>query len=883
MKISTLSTYIFFAFITIINAQKIRKNLPLSDVDFPTQRHCAMHEADSLLRKKHPKLSAQDFENKMKKLVSDYNKKNWAARTEADTIFIPVIVHIISSNEAIGTGANITTSQVYSQLDALNEDYQRILGTNGYNTSPLSSPILIKFVPASHSPSGAALSEPGIDRINITTVTSWTLVQLENSLKPNTQWDPTKYMNIWTVRFGGTLTKTLGYAQLPSLSGLDGLDPDEGEANTDGVVIRYNAFGRTGSVKAPYNLGRTTTHEVGHFLGLRHIWGDADNCTGTDYCADTPPTTEAIYNCPSAASSCTEGLSAMIQNYMDYTDDACMNIFTNDQKTRIMTVLTNSPRRKELRTSSGYIPSQKPLAQFVASNTTICKSTSVTFTDQSGRVPTSWSWKVLNSNNQTIAMATTASFNLNFTATGMYSVQLIATNTFGSDTALKKNYIQVVESGNTSYPIAEDFESGAYLSNWLFSNPSGNDNWQISNTASANGVGSKSLFFNNFDSTYNQTGIKTAFISPKFNFSSNQFAYLTFDVAYARFSNYSDTLSVSISTDCGASYSTLWKRGGLSLATAPDANDLFTPTSNQWRTEQLSLGALNGFSNVQFKIENISGWGNALYIDNIKIFTPARTSVPGSNFIANPTTVCGGNVVTLIDQSTQFPTAWAWTITHKTNATTPISSTTQNPSVLFNVSGIYHIQLIASNSVGQGSTNLKSNYLMIKSNPTISIFASATEVECGKPVTLSAYGGNQYTWYSDRSDQPINLTNSYIVTDTVFYSTTYYVLASNTEGCESIESVNIDTFGECAQTGIEDENSLKNLIQVFPNPTVGVLNIIIPNKTANVDFELINMHGVSVFKQTITESTSTYQLPILPNGMYYYKLGSMVGKLTLSK
>ncbi|QDO95232.1 zinc metalloprotease [Formosa sediminum] len=267
---------------------------------------------------------------------------------------IPVVVHVIHFGEAIGEGANISLEQIESQIEVLNEDFRRKSNTNGYNNNTNGADTEIEFYLAEYAPDGTLLTEPGVDRVNGGR-SEWPkgniLNPIDTYIKPSTIWNPESYFNIWTVNFGGFSGRNLlGYAQFPSQSGLAGLYEDEGSAETDGIVIGYKYFGSSEkgnfpSLIPPYDLGRTTTHEVGHWLGLRHIWGDG-NCLYDDFCLDTPNASGPNYDCESIKISCEE--PEMPQNYMDYTNDNCMNIFTNNQKERMITVLKNSPRRKEL-------------------------------------------------------------------------------------------------------------------------------------------------------------------------------------------------------------------------------------------------------------------------------------------------------------------------------------------------------------------------------------------------------------------------------------------------------------------------------------------------------------------------------------------------------
>jgi hypothetical protein len=151
-------------------------------------------------------------------------------------------------------------------------------------------------------------------------------------------YQPQNYLNIWVVNkmvsYGSTI---LGYAQFPG-----------GPAATDGIVLGHNFTGRTGKVSAPYHRGRTATHEVGHWINLRHIWGDA-TC-GTDYVGDTPQHNTSNGGCPSDThrSTCTGTPLEMWMNYMDYTYDECMYMFTDLQRDRMRTVFAAGGARASM-------------------------------------------------------------------------------------------------------------------------------------------------------------------------------------------------------------------------------------------------------------------------------------------------------------------------------------------------------------------------------------------------------------------------------------------------------------------------------------------------------------------------------------------------------
>lgn len=314
---------------------------------------CATTEYEQFLQEKNPKrMTDAQFETWITPLVKKHKAMRTASKMAATIITIPVVVHVIHSGEAIGTAPNISDAQVESQITVLNEDFRKMLGSNGYNTNPDGADVEIEFKLALEDPNGNPTN--GIDRVNFGQPL-WSIEDIESTVKPATYWNPSQYLNMWTVAFSNS--NDLGYAQFPDASGLPGLATNGGNANTDGVVSGYNVFGSknhpdgsTFSLDKTYNQGRTMTHEVGHFLGLRHIWGDA-TC-GDDYCDDTPVHNKANYGCPQTILDCNSVGFEMVQNYMDYTDDSCMNIFTVDQKDRITVIMNSAARRSSLKTST---------------------------------------------------------------------------------------------------------------------------------------------------------------------------------------------------------------------------------------------------------------------------------------------------------------------------------------------------------------------------------------------------------------------------------------------------------------------------------------------------------------------------------------------------
>jgi Pregnancy-associated plasma protein-A len=295
----------------------------------PKRRTCAQMIVHELLAETQPEY--RDRRLRAEEQTRNSIASGQALRVAAKLITIPVVVHVVHREAE----ENISDAQVRSQITVLNRDFRATNPDKSKVPAVWKSLVVdskIKFALATKDPDGKQTS--GITR----TATTESSFGPDDGVKSKRTggvdpWPADRYLNVWVCNLGGGL---LGYAQFPG-----------GPARTDGVVILFTAFGTRGAVRAPFNKGRTATHEVGHFLGLRHIWGDRNDCTGDDFVVDTPKARQANTGKPKFPHvTCNNGPNGdMFMNYMDYVDDAAMFMFTAAQVARMNATLAG-PRKK---------------------------------------------------------------------------------------------------------------------------------------------------------------------------------------------------------------------------------------------------------------------------------------------------------------------------------------------------------------------------------------------------------------------------------------------------------------------------------------------------------------------------------------------------------
>lgn len=563
-----------------------------------TEKGCGFVQAQEAARKFFP-----DYDKNLKKL--EEQSQSFQMKQSAVTLTIPVVFHILHLNGS----ENISDAQVQSAMTILNQDFRKLNSDTNQIVSQfkaLASDCNVEFKLANIDPNGKCTN--GITR-HYDAKTNWTV---DPSYYVYT-WPPSKYLNVYVVKT--MQSGAAGYTYLP------GTVPPA----IDAVVILHNYLGNIGTGN---NFGcRSLTHEVGHWLGLSHIWGNTNNpgvACGDDGVSDTP-ITKGHSNCNLGNPiSCTPNVVENIQNYMEYS--FCSRMYTIGQTTKMNGILASTiGDRNSVVSSTNMIATGivnpnyncAPKAEFASFNPFACVSNTIAFSDYSYNGSISgWLWSSPAAQNT----STLQNGVLSFTASGLQAVKLKVSNGFGSDSTTKINYVTVLASTGASLNVVQGFENGSFPDNeWIASIPQYGGTFVQTNTVGANS--SKCMYVNNY---LDNASEPIDLFTPVYSLANVSGAQLSFKYAYAQQSGNNDMLRIYLSSNCGQTWNMVYNNSGSNLATtAPVSTQAYlNPQAADWKTETVSLTQYQGQPNVYLRFEftpDPGGPGNNFFIDDINL------------------------------------------------------------------------------------------------------------------------------------------------------------------------------------------------------------------------------------------------------------------------
>jgi hypothetical protein len=603
-----------------------------------SQEKCGTDSYKLILKKKLTHSENDDqFEKWLKENILKKKTKQ-AFSTKADEVLtVPIVVHVIHQGESLGSESNIPDEQVLSQIDILNKDFRR-LNEDASSTPaeflPVAADVRIEFLLAKRDPEGlpttaivrhqGALSNYGF--------------RTDRELKTQSYWPAEDYLNVWVTTLSNPL---IGYAQFPT-SNLSGLDMDQKISRlTDGIVIDYRYMGE-GHNALPFSSGRTATHEIGHFIGLKHIWGSG--CATDDFCDDTPNKSGSTQGCPTAGSIETCESIDMFQNYLDLADDECMNLFTICQGQRMRTILENSPRRKSLLTSKALIeptitandigikqilsPLSGDCRPLVSPQIEVRNYGTNTVTDFKIDLHIDGNLVEVIARNTIVSELSTSivsfsEIDISLLYNPIFEFTITETNNVpdgNSENNIKS--IQISFAEERPIPYFQNFESS--LLDWQLRNSVGASSSWIQSQAPYEQVENKGIILPYYQNPSDRFGEIDILASPVFDLSSLASADISFKYAYAAIvENAYDVFTVAVSTDCGNTFpeeNYIYQRFSPLLSTAGFSAISFIPEGpDDWKEIEINISEFAGNENVVIGFIGHNGGGNNLYLDDFSI------------------------------------------------------------------------------------------------------------------------------------------------------------------------------------------------------------------------------------------------------------------------
>lgn len=596
------------------------------------------------------KIMFDQRELRLKEIIRERAISGKSLKTTGE-ITIPVVFHVVLSRQSL-----VTDAQIMAQLDTINKDYAGI--NAGAEKVPSYFKSLfgqsgIQFCLAQRTPQDAPST--GIVRYSTTKSSfDYTTNQVKHAESGGADaWDTDKYLNIWICDLSGG---TLGYATFP----------DDGVKDEQGVAIDYASL--PGGSATGFNQGKTLTHEIGHYFNLYHIWGDDNGaCSGSDEVDDTPNQSNSTTTCQTGVVTdrcTTTSPGIMYQNYMDYTPDACLYMFTKMQVARMESAFVTY--RSLLSLSNGCQPvdvkdKDASLKSIVQPDQRICGPA---FTPQV---------ILVNKGKETLTSVTIHAVIddgtvQNYNWTGSLATYAETTVTLSALTTGEGNHILSVYTSNPNgaadedtsndslsldfmyyepfeAPVREGFEGLFPPQGWDIVNEDGGSTWE--KTTSAAKTGSASVKIGNFGNQV--VGQRDYLRSPTVRIAGVDSAFVSFQVAAATYTSASavnnvwDTLQVLISTDCGQTYTSVYKKWGSSLITRSAATrTAFTPGVNEWRREEINLGSFINQGEILVAFLNTNGNENDIYLDDINIRTvTVNPNLKEAGFLVTPNPTSG--------------------------------------------------------------------------------------------------------------------------------------------------------------------------------------------------------------------------------------------------